>query len=496
MQAATNESEPISGASHFVKSISAFGGAQVVSWIVTSTLLMLLPRYFSDAVVGKLVLASTLSTLVGLVTELGVTTYLAREIAREPGQADWLIGHTFSIRIVSSCLGLIMTVGVTHLAGYDEATRQVVYIFCLGYLIAPLAAVTKGALQGFHQLSAMAGFSAMISLLYLGLTLAAIYLGTGLVVLASIELLTGAAGLVLATRVMLRFTRLSLRFEWSAWRGILLGSLPFFTWGVATLIYSKVDILQLSLMTSDAVVGWYAVAYRIIGIPAFLPSIVMTVTFPALAATVSDPPTFHAIARRSIRAVVLACLPMGIGIMVLADKAIELLGFSDGFVHSTVLIVILAPHIVLIGLNMQLATILNTSGSPWKWTIGGVGASLLNPLLNLVAIPYAHSVYGNGAIGAAGVTVLTEVLLFVVALRFMPRGLIDGATIVYIVKCLVAGLVMAAVVWPARDLPIAAPIALGGLTYGLCTLAMGAISIDDLRSLRQVWGHRVAAASA
>jgi O-antigen/teichoic acid export membrane protein len=487
MQASTAERAPVADTSHFVTSLSAFGGAQLVSWLVTLTLLFLLPRFYSDTIVGKLVLASTLSTLIGLVTELGVTTYLAREIARDPSRADWLIGQVLGLRTVLSCLGLALTVTSAHIAGYDEATRQVIYVFCIGYLWEPLATVVNGSLQGFHQLKAMAGAATVLSLLRLTLTILIIYLGGGLLVLAGAELLTGALSLALATRVMLRFARLSFRFEWSAWRGIVQGGLPFFTWGLATLVYSKADILQLSLMTSDAVVGWYAVAYRIIGIPAFLPSIIMAVTFPALSATLSDPATFNGIARRSLRAVLLTCLPLGLGIMLLADKAVGLLVFSDGFASSVILIVILAPHVVLVGLNMQLATVLNTSGGHWKWTTSAIVASVMAPVLNLVAIPYTHEVYGNGAIGASLVTVLTEVVLFVAALRLMPPGLIDGATARYAMRCLAAGIAMAAIVWPARELPIVAPIALGGLTYGLASLALGAVSIDDLRALRHIW---------
>src|SRR5207253_8409442 len=65
----------------------------------------------------------------------------------------------------------------------------------------------------------------------------------------------------------------------------------------ALLIYGQVDTVLLSLLTNDAVVGWYVAAYRFIGIPAFVPVILLTVAFPALAASQGSA-TFKMLARR------------------------------------------------------------------------------------------------------------------------------------------------------------------------------------------------------
>ncbi len=479
---------------HFLQSISAFGLAKVVSWIAGTTLLVLLPRYLSDENVGRLVLGSVLVTLIGTTTELGITTYLAREIAREPERADSLIGNAMAMRIPLSLLGLILTVAVASVAGYDDLTKQVVYLFCIGYLVAPLSTVVNGALQGFHQMKAMACYSALLSSLNFAAAVVIIHVGGGLVELVLAEVVTGVIALAIATRVMLRFTRLSLRFEGRTWRAIVLGGLPFFTQAAGTLAYSKIDVLQLSWMTNDAVVGWYGLAYRLMGIPVFVPATIMMVSFPALAATVSDRVRFQAMARRAIRLVVFASLPMGVGIMVLADKLIVLLGFSEGFANAVILLVILAPHIVLIGVNMQIGTVLNASGGHWKWTTIAIAAAGLSSLANLMAIPVTQALWGNGAIGAAIVTVLTETFLFAASLRLLPAGLLDTATAARAAKCLVAGGMMALALWALRDLSLFLLVPLGAVLYLATAVALRAVSLDDLRELRRT-GREVPVAS-
>jgi len=97
----------------------------------------------------------------------------------------------------------------------------------------------------------------------------------------------------------------------------------------------------LSILTGDAVVGWYAAAYRIVMLPAFTPMIVTTVTFPALSAASRDPSQFAALARRSVHLVALTTIPMAIGIFMLPDKLIDVLGYPAVFAHSIVPIMLL-----------------------------------------------------------------------------------------------------------------------------------------------------------
>jgi len=46
-----------------------------------------------------------------------------------------------------------------------------------------------------------------------------------------------------------------------------------------------------------------------------------------------------------------------------------------------------------------------------QWIVVGIIAAVFNPLLNLIAIPLTAHAYGNGATGAAMITVATEFLM-------------------------------------------------------------------------------------
>ncbi|HET6345804.1 MAG TPA: oligosaccharide flippase family protein, partial [Myxococcota bacterium] len=380
-------------------------------------------------------------------------------------------------------LGIVLTVVLAQLTTGDPLTRQLIYVLCLGMLLGPLGTVILGAIQGFQLIKAAAGFTALGTCINTALVLAVVHAGKGLLALAVVELVVTTLGLVVGWSLLRGKTRLSLRFDRTRWRGVFLGSLPFLLWMVTTAIYSKVDVVLLGVLSGEAVVGWYSAAYRIMGIPVSVPTIVITVLFPALAAAAGTPAVYNGMARQALRLIVFCCLPMGLGIMLLADRLIDLLHYPESFSNSVILVALLAPHIVLVGADMVIGTVLNTRGRQWQWAMTGVAAAVLNPLANLIAIPVTQNLYDNGAIGAALVTVLTEALMLAVGLRLVPRHVFDGATLDGVLRCLLAGAVMMAAVWLSRDLPLVIPVAIGAVTYGGACLVLGAVSVDDLRQM-------------
>jgi O-antigen/teichoic acid export membrane protein len=122
------------------------------------------------------------------------------------------------------------------------------------------------------------------------------------------------------------------------------------------------------------------------------------------------------------------------------------------------------------------------------WTAVGVAAAILNPLVNLVAIPYTQAAFGNGAIGAAAVTSLTELFMMVMGLRLVPAGTFDRSVLLSTARVLLACVPVAAVAWLTREQPLIVPIALGGIAYAIACLLTRAVTVADVRAIA---GHLV-----
>jgi hypothetical protein len=65
-------------------------------------------------------------------------------------------------------------------------------------------------------------------------------------------------------------------------------------------------------------------------------------------------------------------------------------------------------------------------------------------------IPYIQVRYGNGGIGAAIATTMTELCVMLVSLYIMPRQILRGFRLSVVVKSVLAGLMAGAVIFPVR----------------------------------------------
>lgn len=482
----------VPGASHFVRTVVKFGLAQPLTWASSFTLAVLLPRFLGDANLGKLGFALGLTLIAGLAANLGVSAYLTKEVARAPQRAGELAANALAMRLPLSLVAAGVALAVVTLRPRDPVTQAVVLILSLGILVDAVRAVVQGTLQGLHRMTTLAAFPAVSGAVYAGAAAFALTRGAGVVVVAAAYVFGQAVGLVVnAVGLWRAIPRLS-RPSFNVCRLLLVGGLPFFVWQAALVVYGQVDSVLLSYLTNDAVVGWYVAAYRVVTVPIFVPTVLMTVGFPALSAASSDRARFGAIVRRSVQVVLLTTTPMAVGIVLLPDRIVEALHWPASFQNSIFPIVLLAPSFPLVAVDMMVGTALGACDKQRQWAMTAVAAAVLNPTLNLILIPYTQHRFNNGAIGASAVTTLTELFMMVAGLCLLPRGVLVRGTATWALRCLGACVVMAGVVLLLRGASLVVPVGVGALTYAAASLSLGTLSLSEVRTALRALVERVA----
>jgi O-antigen/teichoic acid export membrane protein len=457
--------------------------SQGLSWIGAAVLVVMLPRYLGDVNLGRLGFALAFTSLASLVANLGTATYVTKEIARDPTRAGHLTGAALVTRVPLSLAAAAITVAVVNLGGFDATTKTLIYLLSAWILIDPIRIVLHGALQGLQRMAAYSSFGVVSNTVYAGLAALLLIRGAGPVPVAAAYVLGQAAGLALIIVMLWRHARPRFTLHGVGWGALLAGGLPYFVWQASLVVYGQIDTVLLSVMTNNAVVGWYVAAYRFISIPSFVPVILATVMFPALSAASRRPAEFNPIARRTMHLTVVLCVPMSLGIILIANRLIPLLGYPPSFRNSVVPIVLLAAGFPLVAADMVIGTLLNTLDRQRAWALTGLAAAVLNPLANLVAIPLSQEHLGNGAVGAAAVTTATEGFLMAVGLVLLRRGTFDLRTLGRLGRCLPAGLAMALVVILLQPLPLPVTVAGGAAAYSIAALWLRAISIAEVRQL-------------
>jgi O-antigen/teichoic acid export membrane protein len=453
---------------------------QPITWAATLLTVMLLPRYLTAAALGEITIALTLTMMAGTVTALGIPDYLVRHVATRPDEARRETGAAvLLLAVVSTLVGAVLVAAAPALApGF--ARQSLLVILVVGLVVqafqSPLLSLVRG--QEHHGRFAWLQVGVAVAPAMLGLPVLA--RGGDVVAYAAATLVANAlvtVGIGLAAG----FRPSRAQCDPHLWLRLARGGLAFMAMNLTLTMRGNLDRLLLGAFANSAAVGWYAAAGRIAAIPIFVPTLVMTPLLPVLSRCRDDQEAFLRTLRRSVDLVLTLTLPISAMMVGVAPAVPGVLGWSPEFASSIPLIMILAVQVLFVALNMVLGTALIASHKEQLWLGVYLAAAVFNLALNWLSIPYFERTTGNGAIGAAGTTLLTEILMLGGALLILPRGTIGVATAVRGAKLGLAAVALAGIAYGLQSVSLPLAILAGGLEWVAATLLIGSIRPADLR---------------
>lgn len=480
----------MNGQQRVVRNVIALLVNQLGTWTVTFVLTLIVPTYLGLHIFGLYSFVGTFVGFFALGMNLGTGTYLTWRIAREPREAGKLTFNTLMLQLPLGIAAGVLALTLMPLFDKHPDVMKLTLLLLFSTLISALTATCVAAMSGLQRMRTPATLNVIGSALGAALIVLCVQLNAGVLSIAAVgvfsQLVTFIATLLYTQARIKMHPRLNVRL----WPKIISGGMPFFLWSVVLLWYWQIDIPLLKILCGthgDDVVGWYVAANKIIGIPVFLPNIVVTALLPALSRERSaDSPTFRALASRGIRLVAAVNIPAAVGMTMLSNSLTSLLHYPPAFDRLAPLIVILSWNMPLMAVDMVLGTVLVALGRQKEWTLVGIIAAVLNPLVNLWAIPYVEHVWGNGAIAASLTTIMSELIMFGGAIYLCPKAIFTKGDIFYIVRCLMAAALMVPAIWglsSQQNVGVLAAVAYGLLLYAMAAYTLQIVRNDDLSKL-------------
>lgn len=506
------------------RNLASMLGSQVATFALTLVTVAVLPKRFGTTTYGNLAFATAYLGYFALALSLGSNQFLVKTIARDKSQFSRYISNALVMKLVLGTVLATAAVAGTHLLGYPTQIKLIVMAAGIGMVFNALSEVLSAALQATERMGKLALWFSTEQTVAGAIAILLVLANMGVVVF----LLVGACGMAILVAVAsfklwpeivgrrrvhdARCTTGELTdqpaaqtpdpprrnakrgLDWRVWKAIAAGGLPFASWSLILLIYGSTDILMLHQMTGSNSVAWYTLAYTWVGIPVFIPSVIVTVIFPSLSSKALDGTTdFSRTVNSALRLAVFIATPMAIGIALTASNIIGLFHYPAGFEHTVTLIQILAIHIPIVATDMILAIALAAKDRQVAWLVVGCMAAVFNPLMNLIAIPLTSHRFGDGAIGASIITVATELLMMVGAIYLRPAGILDRQTIWFLLRCVAASVTMIPVIVLANQTLLGVKILLGVLTFTVGAVVFRLVSVRTaregaqqvLRSLRE-----------
>ncbi len=475
------EEEAGSVASPRGRNVMSLALAQIITWAITLAWTFIVPRHLGPSGWGMLVTGSAVSGLLGVLMGFGTRSFLIREMVRSPESAPPFIGTALVLRLVLLLPATALLIVYLRISGFDSQQQVIVLIAVAGIYLLLLAEPFEAVFQAVERMEFLAAGNVADrvgqSLGAIGLVL----LGFGVVPVALWSLAVGASVFVLRLIWGRRFVRPVMRTDRRRLRAHFGDSFPYWTMGLFLTFYLWIDSAMLATMAPAEVVGWYGIPIRLLGTCLFAINMLATLWLPRLvAAHENNNGEFARFARVPIEQALVTSFPVALGGAVVAGPLIRTF-FGPAFANSVPPLVILALGVIPISLNVMAYQLLVAMGRQKVWTKVVAGASIINPLLNLMAIRVCQARYGNGAIGAAVSLVATE-LFMAGASAWVLRDVIGRGSVSRALRSLTAALVMGAVVHAAQPLGLAAQLGIGVIVFTAGALLLRIPTETELRA--------------
>jgi O-antigen/teichoic acid export membrane protein len=465
------------------RNIAMLTASRFVTWIAAFAFTIAQARYLGPGHFGELSVALTFAALLAIVMDFGLGTQLSRMVAqRSPGN-EQALAATIAIRaglwVVAAPALLLVCVAL----GYSAELQLTVLLLAVSIFLVGISNTIASFLQG-HEEFALPAFAAVAQ----GVTAAAI---GGLILAARPEIAAVAYAFVAAGLVSLAVLSLSQRVRESlrhprvdarAALRLLRAGVPLGVYAIATTVYFSVDMVMLQRLAAPENVGWYAAAYRPFGAATLFPSIVAgTVLYPVLSRlSLGSRDELGAVIEKSLTVLTLAGVGVALVFALFAERIVGILYPAQSYAEAAGALRLLAPGLLFIYVNWALATALLGLRLERRLIVMAVTVALLNPLMNLVAIPLFQER------GAAFTTSLTELIVLVWLVRMMPRDLLRLASVRVGAKAAAAAVLTAVVLAPLRDLPLVMTVPFAILLYAAAALAVRAVTARELAALGAV----------
>ncbi len=437
-------------------------------------------RYLGVEDYGTLVTVTVFAALLTAVSDLGVWTIGAREIARRPDETARLLRSLFSISIGLSLLAAALGLAIAFLvySGSGGAMqREGIAILILAPLPFAAAAGPAGAyliaMQRGWTAAAASTVASVAMALVLGLAVALDLGFTAVVIANAVQSIAFAAALLAYALPRVRF-----RPSWDPRlaKQLLRWALPLGGVYVLTTLYWRIDVLLLGLVGSQEDVGIYGLAYKVVDTIYVLPAFVMLTLLPELARLAERPGRRDELVGKAFTVMQVAVVPMLVFTIAFAEEIVRIAGGS-GFGGAAVVLRILMLGVAA-GFLRAVFTEALIAVNRQVWLMVATAALLAaNVVLNLALIPPL------GARGAAIAFAASEAAALLL-MFWLFRRVGTPPRPHQVPQLLLAGCAMAAVaalkLAPMADAagPVAAIVVLGSLSlaaYIACLYALRAM---------------------
>ena len=398
-------------------------------------------RYLGQEQFGWYTTVATFLQFFAVFADFGLTLIGAQMIAEPGADEDRLVSNLFSFRLILSTLFFGSAMVAIFFFPYHMTIKLGVLVLTGAFFAMTLQNIFMGVFQKHLRMSIAAWGDALGRFIILVGYFLCIFFQLGLLPILAVSVAANAtqfAFFFVAAKKIVKITWLT---EWVIYKKIFSKSWPIAMSMGFNLIYLRADTIILSLVRSQAEVGLYGAAYRVIDVAASIPVMFMGIILPHLtSAWHADRAKFNHYFHRAFDFMCIIALPFVLGGIYLAKPAMAFLAgaeFAESGRYLQILLIALwaiffgalSGH-AIVALNKQRLMI-----------CGYIITAALTLIGYFIFIPR------YGAIGAGWMTVFSEVLILILTFIVVEKTIRVWPSFAIFNKSLISSISMLAAIY-------------------------------------------------
>ena len=453
----------------------------IITQLFSFILIIYLARILGPGDFGKINFSIAIVTYFTLIANLGLPLLGTREIARDKGKINEYLGNILTLRLFLSVLSFGLLLLVTFFLNKSLEIKHLIILYGLGVIFSAL--VIDWVFQGVEKMEYIGLGRILAGLVSTGLVLVFIKTQRQLLLIPCFQV----AGSILMAGIFIlifvkNFGKLRLNFNFILWENLFRQALPLGISIIMVQIIYNIDTIMLGFMRSDAEIGYYNAAYKIITPLIMVGAVYFDAIFPLIS-------NYYKISLESLKIlqsytaklIVTIVIPLAIGGFILARPIVNLL-YGSEYNNAIIAFQFLIWVVALVCLNSIYARGLWACNRQNEFMKIVILQAMANIGFNFFLIPRF------GIVGAAISTVAAELLGFFFYYREFNK-IIPVPIYNYIPRPLLAAIVMAIFLKLGASLNMWFLILiLGGITTYLASLYfMKGIIKEDIKLIQGIF---------
>jgi O-antigen/teichoic acid export membrane protein len=441
---------------------------------------ILLAKYLGTQSFGVYNYAFALTALFIPLCDLGMDTYLMREVPRLG--ADDIPKQLGAVLAWKGLLTFFVFLAMSLVSGFlDLFGSERFFVVVLAGLITLLRTYWTTFASFFRAIDRVGYETGMLSLARVAefvVVIVSISLDTGLLSLLSAMTLVNIV-FVSVTHVLVRkrFTKPILVGEFEHMLAVFRGGLPFALATIFAAIYFNFDTVLISKYTGDEAAGIYRAAYNLIFPLTMFGLAISGAVFPFASQNHrTHPQEVRDVVRRSIVQLIIIALPVAVITTILAGDIVQLL-FDPEYQRSALCLSILVWFLPVVFLTNLYGNTLGAVDDQIFVLKTTIAAAIFNVLANLVLVPRFAEV------GASVVTVATALLSFTLLIVRVRQKIGLSLPLVQLIRVLLASLIPVPFLILLSQVHVLLLLLIGVVLYLGSLLLLRAVSFGDIRNL-------------